>query len=119
MPETGGFTNDLVTKVYEVAGKVEPPEGHLYVRQDFNRVFDVPVAFRNPEQTLGTHVFTSMFDPGDAKGQWMAISVEGGDSASVLDRVEIFTTFVEMISSVYTRIDARRRRRQHGCRSLA
>ena len=89
MPETGGFTNDLVTKVYKVAGKVEPPQGHLYVRQDFNRVFDVPVAFRNPEQTLGTHVFTSMLDPGDTKSQWMAISLEGGDSASVLDRIEI------------------------------
>ena len=98
MPETGGFTNDLVTKVYQVAGKVEPPQGHLYVRQDFNRVFDVPVAFRNPEQTLGTHVFTSMFDRGDTKGQWMAISLEGGDSASVLDRIEIPGDIRQMIS---------------------
>jgi uncharacterized protein YjbI with pentapeptide repeats/lipoprotein-anchoring transpeptidase ErfK/SrfK len=88
--ETGAFSDDLAKKIHEVAGKAEPPEGHLFVRQDFRRVFDVPIAFRNPEQTLGTHIFTAMgFAPGSAKAEWMALSLEGGDSASVLDRVEI------------------------------
>jgi lipoprotein-anchoring transpeptidase ErfK/SrfK/peptidoglycan hydrolase-like protein with peptidoglycan-binding domain len=90
MPETGLFTDDLAKKVYAVAGKEEPPEGHLFVRQDFNRVFDAPVAFRNPKQSLGTHVFTATeFAPGDNRIKWLALSLEGGDSVSVLDRIKI------------------------------
>jgi lipoprotein-anchoring transpeptidase ErfK/SrfK/peptidoglycan hydrolase-like protein with peptidoglycan-binding domain len=90
MPETGLFTDDLAKKVYAVAGKEEPPEGHLFVRQDFKRVFDAPVAFRNPKQGLGTHVFTATeFAPGDKRIKWLALSLEGTDSVSVLDRIKI------------------------------
>jgi peptidoglycan hydrolase-like protein with peptidoglycan-binding domain len=90
LSQDGKLTDDLVVKVYEAAGKTEPPKGHLFVRQDYRRVFDVPIALRNPDEPLGTHVFTAMkFVPGDATAQWMAISLEGGDPASVLDRIEI------------------------------
>jgi uncharacterized protein YjbI with pentapeptide repeats/lipoprotein-anchoring transpeptidase ErfK/SrfK/peptidoglycan hydrolase-like protein with peptidoglycan-binding domain len=89
VPQTGAFTDELTKQVYEVAGELEPPEGHLYVRQNFNRVFDVPVAFSNPDQTLGTHVFATTFDPENTKAEWMVLSVEGDDSAKVLDRIEI------------------------------
>jgi hypothetical protein len=90
MPETGAFNEDLVKKVYEVAGKPMPPVGHLFVRQEFGRVFDAPVNFRDPETPLGTHLFTTMnFAPGATKTQWMAISLQGDDSAAVLDRLEI------------------------------
>ena len=37
MPETGTFNEELVKKVFEVAGKDEPPAGHLFVRQDVRR----------------------------------------------------------------------------------
>jgi peptidoglycan hydrolase-like protein with peptidoglycan-binding domain len=90
MPETGAFTDDFVKKVYEVSGNGEPPMGHLFVRQEFGRIFDVPVSFRNPEQPLGTHLFTAMkFAPGDTKARWMAVSLQGDDSAATLDRLEI------------------------------
>jgi L,D-transpeptidase catalytic domain/Putative peptidoglycan binding domain len=88
-PETGAFTADLAKKVYEVAGREEPPDGHLFVRHDFKPVFDTPVAIRNPEHTLGMHVFTAIFAPGDLSARWMAISLEGGDALSTLDRIEI------------------------------
>ena len=90
LPETGAFTDELVRQVYGAAGKIEPPEGHLYVRQDFSRVFDVAVAFRDPAVSLGTHVFTVVkrADP-EAKPEWMVVSLEGGDAASVLDRIDI------------------------------
>jgi L,D-transpeptidase catalytic domain/Putative peptidoglycan binding domain len=91
MPETGAFTDELVQKVYEVAGKKEPAGGHLFVRQEFASVFDAPVGFRNPDDKLGTHVFTVMnFAPGDTKAQWMAISLKDDDDPmAVLDRLEI------------------------------
>ncbi len=87
--ETGAFSGELLKKVHQVAGKAEPPSGHLFVRQDFRPVLDMPIAVREPERSLGTHVFTMGLVPGSAKAGWTAISLEGGDSGSVLDRIEI------------------------------
>ena len=53
MPATGALNDDLVKKIYEVAGRGEPPAGHLYVRQEFGRVFDAAVSFKDPETPLG------------------------------------------------------------------
>lgn len=90
MPETGAFTDDLVKKVYEVAGKGEPPVGHIFVRQDYARVFDAPVDLVNPDEPLGTHVYTALnFAPGDTKTRWMAVTVQGGSPEEALDRVKI------------------------------
>ncbi|MGH7487291.1 MAG: L,D-transpeptidase family protein, partial [bacterium] len=101
--ETGAFSDDLAKNVYQVAGKAQPPEGHLFVRQDFRPVFDTPIAFSNPDQTLGTHIFTAMgFARGSGEAQWTAISLEGGDSASVLDRIEIPDDIRQRISERLT-----------------
>ena len=89
MPETGAFTPDLAKKVYEVAGKEEPPVGHLFVRRNFKPVFDTPVVIRDPENVLGMHVFTAIFASDDLNARWMAISLEGDDALSALDRIEI------------------------------
>lgn len=90
LPPTGSFTDELVKKVYEIGGKNEPPIGHLFVRQEFARLFDVPVSFGNPEKPLGTHLFTAMkFVPGETKTRWMAVSLEGDDPTAALDRLEI------------------------------
>jgi lipoprotein-anchoring transpeptidase ErfK/SrfK len=91
LPESGAFTDELVKKVYAVAGKEEPPAGRLFVRQKFTSVFDTPVRFRNPDAPLGTHVFTVQhFAKGDTKAQWIAISLKPeADPTIVLDRIEI------------------------------
>jgi uncharacterized protein YjbI with pentapeptide repeats/lipoprotein-anchoring transpeptidase ErfK/SrfK len=90
LTETGALNDDLVKKVYAAAGEPEPPGGHLFVRQGFNRVFDAPIALRQPSQALGTHLYTALnFASGDTKIRWIAFSLEGGDSAAVLDRLEI------------------------------
>jgi hypothetical protein len=84
------LTDDLISAVYKAAGKEEPPEWHLFVRQNFSSLFDVPVTIRHPERPLGTHIFTAMrFAPGDAKVQWTEIDLEGGDRAHALDRLDI------------------------------
>ena len=91
MTENGVVNEDLVKKVYEVAGKGEPPAGHLYVRQDYDDVFDLPVSFRNPEEPLGTHVYIALnFAPGDTKIRWVTLDVTDGAGPAVpLDRLEI------------------------------
>ncbi len=103
MAETGTFNEELVKKVYEVAGKGEPPVGHLFVRQEFGRVFDGPVTFKDPETPLGTHIFTALnFAPGDTKTQWMTISLQGDDLTAVLDRIEIPADLRQKISERLT-----------------
>jgi hypothetical protein len=53
-------------------------------------VFDVPIAFRNPNEPLGTHFYAALpFAPGASKARWVAFSWEGGDAAKALDRLEI------------------------------
>ena len=87
---TGAFKDELVAIIYHVARKIEPPEGHLFVRQEFGRVFDAPVSFKDPETPLGTYVFIAMkFAPGDTSTRWMAVSIQGDDPAAALDRIEI------------------------------
>ncbi len=102
MPETGSFNDELVKKVYEVAGKGEPPAGHLWVRQEFGRVFDAPVSFKNPDEPLGTYVYTAMkFAPGETSTKWMAIAVQEAPT-NPLDRIEIPDDLRQKISERLT-----------------
>jgi peptidoglycan hydrolase-like protein with peptidoglycan-binding domain len=103
LPETGAFTDALVDKVYAVAGKGQPPVGHIFVRQEFGRVFDAPVGLKNPEEPLGTHVYTALrFAPGDTKARWMAVTVQGGPAEEALDRIEIPDDIRQRISERLT-----------------
>jgi peptidoglycan hydrolase-like protein with peptidoglycan-binding domain len=84
--ETGGFTDEIAKLVYAAAGITEPPAGHIFVRQDFQRVFDAPVEILDAGKPLGTHALIAA--KGDAAElQWFALSVDGDDSAAVLDRI--------------------------------
>ncbi|MDH6262116.1 L,D-transpeptidase [Bradyrhizobium sp. BR13661] len=73
----------------------------LYVRRNTHKpapdgggeVFDtsieVPVTIRNPEQPLGTHIFTAMAK-NDTGLRWSVVSIDEGDSAkNALDRITI------------------------------
>ncbi len=103
LPETGAFTDELVKKIYEVAGKGEPPAGHLFVRQEFGRVFDAPVSFRDPETPLGTHLYTALnFAPGETSARWVTVSLQGDDGSSALDRLEIPKDLRQKISERLT-----------------
>jgi peptidoglycan hydrolase-like protein with peptidoglycan-binding domain len=103
LAETGAVSEELITKVYEVAGKGQPPVGHLFVRQEFGKLFDAPVNFKDPETPLGTHLFTAMkFEPGATKTRWMSVSLQGDDPAAALDRLEISSDIRQKISERLT-----------------
>jgi len=102
----------------------------LFVRQDSTPLFDVPVQIKNPEEPLGTHVFTAMeFQNDGAAIRWTVVSIpeefprisEGAtkeretpakqttrsiplpDKANAaLDRIEIPQDTVERISELMT-----------------
>ncbi|ODR95797.1 hypothetical protein AUC70_02685 [Methyloceanibacter stevinii] len=104
MPVSGAFTDDVIKKIYEVAGKEEPAEGQLFVRQKFAGVFSTPVSFSNPDKPLGTHLFTIMhFEPGAKQAEWTAISLNDEETAeSVLDRINIPADVRQRISERLT-----------------
>lgn len=73
----------------------------LYVRRNTHKpapdgggeVFDtsieVPVTIRNPDQPLGTHIFTAMAKT-DTALRWSVVSIDSGDDAkNALDRITI------------------------------
>lgn len=57
--------------------------GKLLVRQDFTPLFDVPVKIQNPEEPLGTHVFTTMASQNEGPAiRWTVVSMPEGFSRS-------------------------------------
>ena len=54
-------------------------EGKLYVRQGWKPLFDAPVRFEQPDQPVGTHVYTAMGMKADGKGlRWTVVSIPSG-----------------------------------------
>jgi L,D-transpeptidase catalytic domain len=97
----------------------------LFVRQGFTPLFDVPVKIQNPEEPLGTHVFTAMeFQNEGAAIRWSVVSIPEESSRTkeretpakqtarsvplpdkanaALDRIEIPQDTVERISELLT-----------------
>ena len=59
-------------------------EGKLFVRKGFEPVFDVPVTFAQPDQPLGTHVFTALaVNDDNTTLRWNVMSMPGGAAAPV------------------------------------
>jgi hypothetical protein len=71
-------TAEPVKRSGQVAVFVSKREKKIFVRQGMIPLFDMPVEIANPEQPLGTHVFTAMeFQDGGARMRWNAISLPG------------------------------------------
>lgn len=75
LPASGIVTGDTVTALFRAAGRGEPPDGHIYVRQGFRELFDAPATLRDPDGALGTHIFLAA--PGAAGGvEWTGLTVQ-------------------------------------------
>jgi hypothetical protein len=61
----------------------------LYVRRGFEPIFDVPVAIKDPDQPIGTHIFTAMAKT-DTGLRWSVVTINDRlDAKSALDRITI------------------------------
>ena len=117
-------------KIVPISVFVSRKLSKLFVRQGFSPLFDVPVKIENPQEPLGTHVFTAMeFHNEGAAIRWTvvsipeefprvsegatkerkapvkqtALSVPSPDKANaVLNRIEIPQDTVERISELLT-----------------
>ena len=59
------------------------------MRRGFEAILEVPVTISNPDQPIGTHVFTAMARA-EAGLRWTAVTIDSGDNAqAALDRIGI------------------------------
>jgi hypothetical protein len=80
-------TDQPVKSTGQVAVFVSRKEKKVFVRQGFVPLFELPVAIDDPDQPLGTHVFTALAETGDGTGmRWNLITVPTDPSISVEHR---------------------------------
>jgi len=92
--------NDAKLALEPVSVYISRATRKLYVRRNthkpwvdggevFDATIEVPVTIRNPDQPIGTHVFTAMASNG-AGLRWTAVTIDDGDDArDALDRITI------------------------------
>ncbi len=72
------IVKDAPAKKTPISIFVSRKEKKIYVRQNFEPVFDAPITIEHPEQPLGTHVFTAMnFLDDHATFRWTVVSLPG------------------------------------------
>ncbi len=104
---TGQIDDDTVTALYAAAGRPEPANAHLYVRQKFKPLFDLPVALIEDDIPVGTHLFTALdFKSGSQSVRWMAVSAhapeEQATAVSALDRLIIPESARQRVADLLT-----------------
>src|SRR5262249_8629305 len=63
-------------KILPISVFVTRKLSRLFVRQGFTPLFDVPVKIQNPEESLGTHVFTVMGPENEGSAvRWSVVSI--------------------------------------------
>jgi hypothetical protein len=80
MPEArpANIAKILAERAGPVAVFVSRKEGKIFVRQHFRPVFDAPITIADPQQPIGTHVFTAMeYQGDDSTFRWTAVTLPG------------------------------------------
>jgi lipoprotein-anchoring transpeptidase ErfK/SrfK len=117
-PPTAAVAEIRPLKPGPVSVFISRKEGKLFVRKGFEPVFSVPVTFEQPEQPLGTHVFTALALKDDTTMRWNVVTIPtggfrkaekgkkvewsgpGSNAAEALDRVTIPPEAIERISEL-------------------
>ncbi|MDI7864377.1 L,D-transpeptidase family protein [Rhizobiaceae bacterium n13] len=70
-------TREFLSALYKTAGRGEPPQGKIMVRQKFKPLFEAPVVIHDPELGLGTHLLTAIdIDHGSGETNWNLATLE-------------------------------------------
>ena len=72
------------------------------MRQSFQPIFDTAVTFRDPDQPIGTHIFTALdyIDEGP-QIRWSAVSMDATSKpAAALERIDISRDALDRVSEL-------------------
>jgi hypothetical protein len=70
------FVGPVKPRFGHIAAYISRKEGKLYVRQNFEPLFEVPVTIAAADRPLGTHVFTARADKDDVNAfRWTVVSL--------------------------------------------
>ncbi len=75
----------------------------LYVRQGFEPVLEIPVAIRDADEPIGTHIYTVLdYANGGRDFRWSAVSMDGSQrgAGAALDRISIPQDAADRIAEV-------------------
>lgn len=91
LPAIGGLIGpELMKAVYAAAGKGEPPNGAIMVRQGFKPVLEASATIAEPQEALGTHFFTAHdVERAIGQAQWYGMTLEGDLSKDTKKRFGI------------------------------
>jgi len=79
MPVMKAPTVEAPKRSGQVAVFVSRKQKKIYVRQGFAPLFDMPIEIADPDQPLGTHLFTALeFQPDGSHMRWNAVTVASG-----------------------------------------
>ena len=82
-PRTDDFSVERPLKPGPIAVFISRKEGKLFVRKGFAPVFDVPVTIAQPDQPLGTHVYTALaVNEDNATLRWTVVTVPNNTAAA-------------------------------------
>jgi len=88
--DTAKAAHDAKLALEPVSIFISRAKQRLYVRRGFGANLEVPVTIRNPDEPIGTHVFTAVARTRDGGLRWTAVTIDSGDNAKdALHRVTI------------------------------
>jgi hypothetical protein len=87
--EAAEAANALARALEPVSVLVSRKTQRLYVRQAFEPLFELPITIRDPDQPIGTHVFTAL-EKGGGKGgiEWSVVSLIGRSKVNTTEMQE-------------------------------
>jgi hypothetical protein len=87
--ETAAAARDAKLALEPVSVFISRKTKKLYVRRGFQATIEIPIAIRDPDKPIGTHIFTAMARA-DTGLRWTAVTIDDGDDAKdALDRITI------------------------------
>ena len=87
--ETAPAARDAKLALEPVSIFISRATKKLYVRRGFASTIEIPIAIRDPDKPIGTHIFTAMART-DTGLRWTAVTIDDGDDAKdALDRVTL------------------------------
>ncbi|SCB59986.1 Putative peptidoglycan binding domain-containing protein [Rhizobium aethiopicum] len=93
------ISDTLLKSVYAAAGRGEPPNGVIMVRQSFKPIFEAPVTIADPSLALGTHLLTlHAIDATAGTAGWLGVTLTNILSRETMKRLGITNQESSIIS---------------------